>query len=240
MRYFLIAILVLSVLFTACKKDKDTPPPVENKPTLTLGFSVDNQALEFDKIQYKNAAGNNYSVTKLLFYISAFEFEKNTGEKVLLNNVFLVDARDLQKVSFTLPNLPFGDYKSVKFLIGLDSLHNIDNGLPNTLDNVNMAWPTMMGGGYHFMKLEGNFLADTTSYGYAMHLGKNKNRVPIEIIQNFSISNNSNQIKLKMNLNEWYQSPANYDFNIDGNYSMHDSTAMAKLVQNGMDVFTLN
>lgn len=40
-----------------------------------------------------------------------------------------------------------------------------------------------------------------------------------------------------MNLNEWFRNPFIYDFNIDGNYSMGSSAAMAKLKANGVDIF---
>ena len=36
-----------------------------------------------------------------------------------------------------------------------------------------MAWPDVMGGGYHFLKLEGHYKKDSLLAGYAMHIGQN-------------------------------------------------------------------
>ncbi len=235
-------LFILVLLITACKKDSDSPEPapVVNEPTVTLSFAVDNQALLFDSILYTNAAGNNYSVTRLQFYLSAFEFENTDGTFTKFDSVIYVDALINKSPAFSVPKLPFGNYKSLKFLIGLDSATNIVNGLPNTIDNFNMVWPSFMGGGYHFMKLEGKFNLNATAYGYAMHVGRNANVVPINIVKNFSVSNEGNLINLKMNINEWYVNPIVYDFNVEGNHSMNDSVALSKLALNGCDVFTLN
>lgn len=238
-KLFLITVLCIT-FFNACKKEDNTTPPVIPVTTVVLGFAVDNSSFLFDTIAYTNAAGNKYSVSRLQFYLSAFEFENTDGTLSKFDTVCYVDAGVSSSKSFALSNLPAGNYKRMKFLIGLDSLHNVENGLPNTLDNYNMVWPAPMGGGYHFMKMEGTFLVDTIAYGFAMHVGKNQNKVTINIVKNFSIGATASTLNLKMNLNEWFTNPSNYDFNIDGNYSMADSAAMAKLTKNGTDVFTLN
>lgn len=235
-----LAVYVILIL-SACKKtDNTTAQPVVIPPTVSLSYSVDNRSLQFDTIKYTNAAGNIYSINRLQFYLSAFEFENMDGTISKYDDVFYVDARTNTNRSFTFSNLPNGNYKRIKFLIGLDSAHNVENGLPNNLDNTNMVWPSTMGGGYHFMKLEGKFLVSSKAYGFAMHLGKNKNCVSINIEKNFSISAASYVMNLKMNLNEWFANPDVYDFNVDGNYSMAYSAALAKLARNGADVFTLN
>ena len=68
----------------------------------------------------------------------------------------------------------------------------------------------------------------------------NNNYVIINLINDFEISSSSNTINLEMNISEWFKNPYVYDFNVDGNYSMSDSTALIKLLQNGYDVFTMN
>jgi hypothetical protein len=42
-----------------------------------------------------------------------------------------------------------------------------------------------------------------------------------------------------MNVNEWFNSSALYDFDVDGNYSMSNSDAMAKFATNGTHTFTI-
>ena len=131
----------------------------------------------------------------------------------------------------------FQIYTKAKFYVGLDSAHNISYSLPNTTENLNMAWPEMMGGGYHFMKFEGNYISGTSTFGFAMHLGRNPYLVEIELDRIFNIPSQYNLTNLDMNLNEWFKNPEIYDFDIDGNYSMGDTAAMHKLSNNGIDIF---
>jgi hypothetical protein len=236
--FHIAGVMLLSSL-TGCKKS-ETSTPVTNPTTVNLNFAVDNNTLKFDTLKYYNAAGNNYSVSGLTFYLSTFEFENAAGTVYRYSDVYLVDAKTKSNVSFSFADLPAGNYKRMKFLIGLDSLHNLDGALPNTVENANMVWPTYMGGGYHFMKLEGNFRDQGQTYGYAMHMGHNWTCVTVNLVKDFTLSAESAQVGLTMNINEWFQNPQVYDFNVDGNYSMTDSLAMTKLSQNGVDVFTLN
>jgi hypothetical protein len=102
-----------------------------------------------------------------------------------------------------------------------------------------MAWPDMMGGGYHFMKLEGSYVDSTGTYGYAMHVGKNAYLVNCTMSHHFDLNTGLNAKELVMNVNEWFKNPAIYDFNVDGNYSMGVMAAMTKLKNNGTDIFTI-
>ena len=231
-------IISMIAMFAACKKDEtETPQPAAPVWNATVNFKVDNSALLFDTILYTNDAGNNYSVSRLQFYLSGFEFENQTGTTYMTDDVFYIDAITGTNTKLNFNNIPFGNYKRVKFYIGLDSANNITNALPNTVENQQMAWPDFMGGGYHFMKFEGSFLYNSSTWGFAMHLGKNQNLVTVELNNAFDVKSVSDTLNFTMNLNEWFRNPLVYDFNIDGNYSMNDDTAMSKLSLNGSDVF---
>ena len=145
------------VLFIGCEND-GPQPETRTDLAFSLSFSFDNATLQFDDIIYTNAAGNNLSITRLQFYLSNFEVENSTGVLYNFDDVIYVDAQNSTNTSFTLTDIPFGNYKRINFLIGLDSIHNMENALPHTVENDNMVWPAPMGGGYHFLKMEGNFL----------------------------------------------------------------------------------
>jgi hypothetical protein len=104
-----------------------------------------------------------------------------------------------------------------------------------------MEWPATMGGGYHFLKLEGHYRDNGSEVGYATHLGTNmmlvKCVIPAAVLD--IRGGQTQQVKLTMNLNEWYQNPQTYSFKADGDYSMNDMALMAKLRNNARDVFTL-
>lgn len=207
---------------------------------MDVAYFVDANQLEFDRLNYFNDAGNHYSVSRLEYYISDIRFLKADEVKFLDAGIHYVNARIAAANSFSLHDIPEGDYDCIALTIGLNPENNVSNSLPNTSENNNMAWPETMGGGYHFMKLEGHFTDSTGTAGYAMHLGKNGNAVSVKLTGlNFSVKNGSAiVISLRMNLNEWFRNPSIYDFNTDGNYSMSSMMAMQKLAANGKDVFT--
>ncbi len=66
-----VLLVLMTLMVSSCKKKDDD----ENKLNLNLSFAVDGSKHEINNIQYVNAAANNFSVSILHFYISAFEFE---------------------------------------------------------------------------------------------------------------------------------------------------------------------
>jgi hypothetical protein len=239
-----LLILLLATLFIGCKKDETAEPSPDPDPSGTLNlnidFSVDGTALQFDTIAYINAAGNEYSVYTLVFYLSKIELIKQNGSALLLKNWHYVDARTGNTLNLQLTDIPNGNYTGIRFNIGLDAAQNISGSLPATAENLAMEWPDAMGGGYHFLKLEGYFNDSTGTPGYAMHLGTDSCLVTANPINyNFSFDGNVINKTLVMNINEWYRNPQVYDLNADGNYSMGNMLLMQKLRNNGKDVFTI-
>jgi hypothetical protein len=229
------------MIISSCKKDStETPQPASIVGNLTIQFSYsfDSLSLQTDTIRYTNAAGYKMSISRLQYFLSDFVFIKSDGSPYPVNQVYYLDAKDPNFSSITFTGIPNGNYKGMSFIIGLDTATNKSDYLPATAENTNMFWPTTMGGGYHFMKLEGNFIDSTGTWGYNMHIGSNGNIVNISLPnKSFSINNNTSTIQLKMNVSEWFKNPSIYDFDIDGVYSMGNAPAMLKLKNNGVDVF---
>ncbi len=236
-RYMLV---LLSITAIACQDDDDEfgPPkaPTGNWP-VRLSFHIDNQPLIFDSVLYTNAAGNNYGIHLLQFYLSDFEFTDASGNKFNSDTVVYADARYPETLVFNVEGIPPGSYTGLSFRIGMDSLHNMSNCLPPTMINMNMAWPEPMGGGYHFLKLEGTFMDPVNTYGYAMHLGTCPFAVPVSLNRLMNYGSVTDTLQLSMNINEWFSNPEMMDFNAGDNYTMGNDSAMAKLSANGTDVF---
>lgn len=232
-----IGLITLSILgLWSC--DDDDLIVSKGAMHLSILYTVGNNALQFDTLTYKNEAGNKYSVNHLEYYLSSFSFNKSDGTTFKSNNVYYINAKKQLSPTIRIENIPFADYTSISFFIGLDSIINKTNALLPILQNINMAWPDAMGGGYHFMKMEGYFTDSSKQNGYAIHLGNSVNLIKIEIFNPISISHENETQIMKMNINEWFKNPSIYNFNIDGNYSMGSALAMLKLKQNGKDVFT--
>ena len=133
-------------------------PAGEGTITLMLDHYAGDKVLQLDTVQYKNELGQAYTVTKFKYYIS---------------NIYLEKANEEEPASKTihLNNVPPGEYSGIKFIIGVDSLHNCSGAQSGALDPVNAmfwAWNT----GYIFMKLEGRSPASTSPGNiFEFHIG---------------------------------------------------------------------
>lgn len=230
-------ILPLLFVMTSCTKEDDTEAEVAKADiTFTVTHEVDGSALVFNQLLYTNEAGNKYEVSRLEYYLSDFKFKKANGswytptfEPVLING-------SVSDQTFLLKNVPMDSYYGFSFMIGLNEEWNKTGSLENNLDNYNMAWPDVIGGGYHFMKFEGNYLDLTDEVrGFTVHLGNNGMQSVNEFDGlDFTVSDfEKNNFLLTMNLNEWFESPNLFDFNKDGNYTMAIDTLMKKVSDNG-------
>ncbi len=232
-----ILVLVLMLLVGACRKDANTQASANLK--LQLKFNVDSSPLQFDTLLYRNADGQTYSVTHLEFFISNIVLHSAQGD-VASDQVFYVNARRPNTNIIQLDHLPARSYTGISCLIGLDSVHNQSGALYPSQDNNGMFWPVSMGGGYHFMKLEGRVISADTSLGYAMHLGQNPHLVHATMLGKFQLYDNYTMSSvITMNINSWFETPYVYDFFVDGRYTMAYPVLMMKLKANGSDVLDL-
>lgn len=229
----LFVLAVIAVLFTSCKKE-------ENKYStfkLHIDYKVSGVPLNYNQFTYLNAAGNTYEVTTLKYYLSGFIFHKNDGTDFTSTEVFYLDADSNTTLSFE--DMPTGAYSGVTFVLGLLPEVNITGGLPSTTENNNMEWPDMMGGGYHFMKFEGNYLDSASiQHGFAIHLGTNAALVNVDISHDLTLEEDEESMNLVMDLNEWFDNPSVFDL-VSISHTMSNPAAQAIIVSNGADVFTL-
>lgn len=244
--FAILCVFVLALFVTGCTKDKETssdiPKPTGNKTgklNIRIQHLVDGLLLQTDTMRYTNAAGYRYSVSKLQYYIDSVTLlSGNTF--VVLNKTYYVDAA-FNTPSFLFDSIPAGQYTGIRFLIGLRPRLNQTNQLPTNPENLGMAWPDHMGGGYHFLKLEGHYL-DTNGQinGYTLHLGTQEMLVAHQTIPlSLQITEaQSTSLKLNMNINEWFVHPNTYDFTISGNHIMGNDSSMQKIRDNGKDVFS--
>ncbi len=240
MKNALTGIMIAAIAFTSCRKEKENviPAPLTGDLAINVGYHVDGKPLCFDSLMYTNTAGNLYSVTKVHYYLSRFRLYKEGNVKYSSDTILYVDAE--QAMNFLFRHVPVMIYDSVSFHIGLDEGQNKSNSLPATAENVNMGWPDVMGGGYHFLKLEGHWIDSTSKLGYAMHIGNNGFLVRAGIKANIEVrGGNITNRKLMMNINQWFAGPNTYNLATDGVYSMGNAQLMKKLSENGGDVFTI-
>ena len=255
----------LSVVFTSCKKEGCTDPAAlnynddakkddgsciyaENHMLLYLYHHIDNNELVLNDIRYTNAAGNEYSVMRVKYYISDITLYDNLGNSWLVEDVHYVDIANSNSLMLDVSGLPNGTYERFEFTFGLSEAHNITDGLPATDANINMVWPEPMGGGYHYMKFEGKYV-DTANQtqNFNLHTGRlvkdnhtyiNTFKVQMQGLDTEVFRNNL-RLKLAMNMNEWFAHPNVYDINQYGSAIMGNPEAQQKLKENGPSVFSL-
>ena len=146
--------------------------------------------------------------------------------------------------------LPAGRYRALRFTFGLDEADNRTGRFANPPES-NMFWPEPLGGGYHYMKLNGRWQdGEGLLVPLNIHLGTGQNETLTEFYPNhFSVTlpaeltlspGQHTEAELRMTVDNWFRSPHVYDFGTDGSAIMQNQAAQAKLKENGADVFSLH
>ena len=133
---------------------------------------VNNQVLVPNTKFYTNKSQDNFSITKFNYYISNVQLTKEDGTIFAEKESYHLIKHVGGSTSFTIVNLPEGNYKNVRFLIGVDSLRNVSGAQTGALDVLNdMFWE--WNSGYIFFKMEGSYntTATPTIGDYAIHIG---------------------------------------------------------------------
>lgn len=227
--------LLLTLLVFSCRKSDEKRSGILK---IEVNHQVDGKPLAWDTLAYKNAAGNTYSIERLQYFLSDLRFYSNRQQVAYVDTVIYVDAHIPERSTILLEDFPFRYVDSVSFLIGVAPKHNITGSLSTTMETAVMDWPEMMGGGYHFLKLEGRWTDNSETPGFAMHLGKQGYQVNAGMRCTYLHKENvTNPLVMTMNVNEWFRDPDNYDLSKDGVYTMGNDALMLKLKNNGTDVF---
>ncbi len=235
----LVALMIGAGIIASCeKKNEEESYPVQLN-ILMLHY-VDDHEVVYDNIQYTNAFGNQYSVARLQYFVSDFRFFKTDGTEVFIDEEHYVDGLDESTYTFSPEKkLPPGQYDRITFVFGLNEAKNITGRYPNPPES-NMEWPVPMGGGYHYMKLEGKVDSAGVINNFQAHTGPtmgNKNYIEVEL-SGFAISPTgmSVTIPIVMDINKWWESPNIFDLNLMTSV-MGNQEVQQKLHDNGHDVF---
>ena len=241
----LIIILLAAMALVSCKK-----PASYGGLRVNIGYSVNGKALITDSLCYRNEAGNEFLITEIQWFISKIELQDEHGEWVTLEPLFFyIDTNIPESQTLEIASIPVGKYKTLRFIFGLDEEDN-RTGLFTDPPESEMFWPDLLGGGYHYMKLNGKFLdVEGRLTPLAIHLGIGQNEDHSQFYQNyftvelpidFSITETSeNQLDLTMIIDNWFRNPNFYDFNEYGSHIMQNQAAQQALKENGNDVFRI-
>ena len=257
-----LAIFLLSASLSGCDKNKDKPPdPGPGKITFSFNHLIDGQPVIFDSLMYTNAAGNKYMVNEIQYFISDVTLYKSDGaEKTIKDwqDIYYVDT-DLENTwSWEVyDDITPGTYDSISFIFGITDKKNISFMYVNPPER-DMFWPEYLGGGYHYMKLNGKWLEEgqtwqTTPFDFHLGRGQIYYSYPDSIIgfidnsfrvslpnSGFSISAGQRKyIEIQMNVENWFKDPHIFDLDVYGGYIMQNQEAMQIAKENGHNVFSV-
>ncbi|HIG32239.1 MAG TPA: hypothetical protein EYQ09_02185 [Flavobacteriales bacterium] len=246
MKRIILLISAIALLFTSCDKD-----PIPTYLTIHFTHTVDGIPLELtttnSELPYTNAAGQNYNIKTLQYLVSNFQMHGDFGG-FYEEKVYFVDAAIPSTLKIELGELTNNSsHDDLQFNIGVPHNMNISNNYVNEDFHTTMAWPDMMGGGYHYMILEGNFDNDTTFYNthtggfipgwISRGIGIREGCPSFDMI-NFNVDDELGnvEITLNMELNKWYNSPDIISLTSDG--IMGNDSIQAILMNNGSCIFS--
>lgn len=238
--YLIIATFVIS----SCKKDNTIAPAAQTqKITLNFSHTAGDKAINFTDV-FTTSAGAKYTLSMFRYYISNIRLVKeDNSEQTITGSYFLVSPNN---PTCDLGKIPLGNYKTIKFAVGIDSLTNHSDPTiyplnnPLAIQSPSMHWN--WNSGYIFLMLEGS--CDTTvnntdvlvygqySHGLAFHLGMDRLYKKVELIGNFTVDDNTEKrINIKTDINTFLK---NVDLKTQNKTHTFSNTPLATLTGNNI------
>lgn len=164
-------LLITSVLF-ACTSDSNF---TKTQLNLVFQHKVNNQNFQLAN-SYTNASNETYQVNELKYIISNITLVKTSGEIISVpveDSYFIINAEDENSLQINLPQIPIGNYRTLRFGFGVDQsnypLNGVNDFIPQAED-LDMLWS--WSAGYKFLKFEGNYSTSTKpSESFLFHVG---------------------------------------------------------------------
>jgi|SRR5690606_37869464 len=175
---------VVSLAAMSCSKDDDTP--VANNVTLHFNNTFKTEtivlgdATSSDATVNTSASGQEHRFSELKYVVSNIRLVKADGTEIPYNindldkGAAVVNQAKPQSLDYVLTNIPVGEYKELKFGLGVKTeLNTLDEArFPNFYaaagaNDTEMHWE--WGTGYRFTKIEGFYGADNKTL--SIHTG---------------------------------------------------------------------
>jgi hypothetical protein len=222
---------------------------------LQLRFSHD---ILMDTFLYINDAGNPFLVSEIQYFVSDVKLYKHNGDTVLLDrieDIHYIDTDLPETFKYSLQDsIPVGEYSKISFIFGINKEKNKSMLFVNPPESF-MFWPAYLGGGFHYMKLNGKWRNQedkTKVFNFHLGIGQlyDENRKIESFVQNYKevyLSNSAIQIRkdqnvdvsIQMEVNNWFSGPNTFDFNLIGGKIMQNQNAINMACENVNDVFTI-
>lgn len=203
--------LFLLLLFIAACKEKEpeaTPQPKGGNLVVSVEHEVQGQQAEYGTIKYTNAAGNQFSIDLVQYFVSNFRVRNINGNWKDMTLYRLVKHNSEASRIIKL-ELPFAEYDSISFYIGVDSVTNhLTNNTGDLDPSSGLFWPWE---GYIFYMFEGKFQKGSNPLPFAYHIGTDsylmKYALPLPSGTKLEAKAGDAAVKMKVDLAEIFESP---------------------------------
>ena len=251
MTRFIALLSFFILLISACKKDPVEEEKIVAPVTGSLKLEFDNMFdtldLALDTVNFILDNGDKIKISKFKYYISNIKLVDSDGKEYAEPESYhLIDESNAASQKFTINGIPFKNYVSITFMIGVDSVRNVSGAQTGALSaNNNMFWTWNTG--YIMAKLEGTSQQSTApSNSVAFHIGGFQGaNSALKIVSpsfNGSTANVSNtitpEIHIKCNLKEWFMNPTSISLATTNNITTVNTTSKM-IADNYADMFTI-
>ncbi len=254
--FLLISSISILLSFISCKKDPKEPANTNGSTTgsntgkLILSFEAmyGDSALSFNNKWYVTNNGDSIKISTFKYYISNITLIKtdNSTHNVPESYILVNHNASGSIASFTINNVPVGQYKGIKMLIGVDSARNVSGAQTGALDPAHgmfWSWST----GYIMLKLEGiSPQSGASTKDFKFHIGgfSGPNSVLKWVIPSFNSatanvsSSMTPEIHFKTDVSEILKTPNN--INLSTTYNVVMPGTPAKIIaDNYADMITV-
>ena len=220
----IIAALVAAMSFT---------PPGNTKLIIRFENYVGDMPLKLDSASYKNSFGQSYNISMFKYYVGNFHLKNSEGYEFISQGYFLINEEDKSSLQITIDSIPKGEYNTISFTLGVDSVDNCSGAQSGALDPVNgMFWA--WNSGYIFLKMEGiSSASNSTGKRLEFHIGGYK--APNNCIKLIRLNlkhaiktGENNLVEIKADANHLFSGSTPVDFSkISSVTDFHNAKAIA-------------
>jgi hypothetical protein len=252
----IVYLLGLLLVFASCSNNDDNgndpvddgPEDVTYRATLTFtqnwgGTEVTNQ--DYNSTVFTNDIGNELQITRLRYLISRVVLINADGQQFPLVDYQLVDLGNPNTNIVQPPiEIPAGAYR-VAFVYGFNEEDNV-SGQYSDLNTVLWNWPEDLGGGYHFMQLDGNYDVNNDPKPFNYHNGTARqspgnfvaNHVTFDSPQLTAVGTDV-RVEITMDISEWFKDPNQWDLELLNTDLMGNFDAQRLMNANAGSVFSV-
>ena len=247
----IISLFLIIAAFSSCKNETECCVNPTINITLKFTHNWDGISItksDFNNFKFTTKNGESISIERLRYVISKIRLI-NGSEVFTFNDNNFIDLGEEKGLSLNLPEKIFAGSYQLKFTFGFTDADNTD-GIYQDLNTANFSVPAMLGGGYHFMQLDGKFKnTNNTETGFNYHAIRAVDRTdPNNLIfedTSFEVDlgtlsfTKTAEITIEANIAEWFKNPNTWNLNELNTVLMPNFEAQKMMSANGKTVFSL-